>query len=293
MSFTPQTRSLIRAALREDLGTGDLTTRTLVPRGMRGEALIHAKEAGIFCGGAVAAEVFRLRDRTLKIKLLKKEGARVKKGTSVLIVKGRIASILEAERTALNFLGHLSGIATLTRSYVDKVRGTGAKIYDTRKTLPLWRELEKYAVKCGGGANHRFGLFDEVLVKDNHWAALQSALRMTWALRLLAMTKKRRKIPVEIEVRNLKELAHLLEGTFVPDRVLLDNFSVRELKRAVLFVHRKTVGARRAVPLLEASGGINLSNVRAVARTGVDRISVGRLTHSAPALDFSLEVKPQ
>lgn len=317
MLITPQTRSLLREALREDVGTGDLTTQTLVPRKLRGEATLIAKEAGVFCGGGVAKEVFRLRDSSLSVRIHASEGAHVKKGKKVLTVRGRIQPILEAERVALNFLGHLSGIATLTRAFVDKVKGTGAKILDTRKTTPLWRELEKYAVRCGGGANHRFGLWDEILVKDNHWAAIHEILDQTrcryFGDRLVgaglvparqaygrprgAPVQRGRRIPIEIEVRNLKELAHLLEGTFVPDRILLDNFSVRELKRAVLFVRglnrvlRTHYGLRRKLPLLEASGGITLAHVRAVAQTGVDRISIGHLTHSAPAFDFSLNLR--
>jgi len=320
MTITTSLRSLLKKAIREDLGAGDITTQTLIPGNQRGEGVIVAKQAGIFCGGPVAAEVFRQRDRALRVKIHAREGAPVKKGRKVLTVRGRMQSILEAERVALNFLGHLSGIATLTRAYVERVRGTRARIYDTRKTTPLWRELEKYAVKCGGGENHRSGLFDEVLVKDNHWAAVAQSLRAP-ILRhrrkigtkqsldmdcfvappklagLLAMTAGRRKIPIEIEVRNLKELAHLLEGPFVPDRILVDNFSVSELRGAVLFVRgldrvlRASYGIRRRVPELEASGGMDLKNVRAVAQTGVDRISVGRLTHSAPALDFSLHVR--
>lgn len=293
-----KTRFLLRRTLQEDLGRGDLTTQALIPKNQRGAAVIVAKQAGIFCGGSTVAEVFHLRDRSLKVKLHIKEGAKVKKGHKVLTVRGRIRSILETERTVLNFLGHLSGIATLTRAYVDRIRGTHAKIYDTRKTTPLWRGLEKYAVKCGGGENHRFGLFDEVLVKDNHWAAIRDVLVRTrcryFGQRLSPLVK--RKVPIEIEVGSLKELAHLLEGSFVPGRVLLDNFSVRELKRAVLFVKgldrvlRARYRIRRRVPELEASGGIDLRNVRAIALTGVDRISVGRLTHSAPALDFSLRL---
>jgi len=293
---TPRTRSLIREALREDRGTGDLTTETLIPAKARGKAVVLAKQSGIFCGGPVAQEVFRLRDTSLRIKIHAKEGSRISKGKKILTIRGRTRSILEAERVALNFLGHLSGIATLTRAFADKVKGSSAKIFDTRKTTPLWRELEKYAVRTGGGENHRFGLWDEVLVKDNHWTAIYEILDRTRCRYFSQKLKplQRRKIPVEVEVRNLKELAHLLEGTFVPDRILLDNFSIRELKRAVLFVKgldrvlRSRYGIRRKLPLLEASGGINLANVRAVAQTGVDRISVGLLTHSAPALDFSL-----
>ncbi len=285
-------RGLLKLALAEDIGAGDVTTAALVPRNQKSQAVVVAKEAGIFCGGKIAAEVFHLQDRSLGVKLHVKEGSSVKKGRIVLTVRGRTRSILEAERTALNFLGHLSGIATLTRQYVEQIRGTGAKIYDTRKTTPLWRALEKYAVQCGGGENHRFGLFDEILVKDNHWAAMKTRRGQAlgpgpfWG---------HRKIPIEIEVRNLKELASLL-ANFTPDRVLLDNFSLKELKRAVSFVRgfykvlHTRYGIRRRSPELEASGGAHLKNVRALAETGVNRISIGRLTHSAPALDLSLHL---
>lgn len=296
---TSQIQSLLRMALEEDLGRGDITTQTLIPKNQRGEAVIVAKESGVFCGGDVAAEIFRLQDRSLQVKLHFKEGGRVRKGQKAITVRGRVRPILEAERTALNFLGHLSGIATLTRAYVDKIRGTHAKIYDTRKTTPLWRVFEKCAVHSGGGENHRFGLWDEVLVKDNHWKAIWKILDRTkcrYFGERLRPVLRRKKIPVEVEVRSLKELAHLLEGTFIPDRILLDNFSVRTLRRAVLFVDgldyvlRTRYGLRRKRPELEASGGVTLANVRSIAQTGVERISVGRLTHSAPALDFSLSL---
>ena len=296
LKIKPEIRFLLQQALREDLGRGDVTTRSLVPKGARGVAQIIAKEEGIFCGGTVAEELFKLRDRALQVKLHAREGVRIRKGQKVVTISGQIQPILEAERVALNFLGRLSGIATLTRQFVDKIRGTGAKIYDTRKTTPLLRVLEKYAVRSGGGENHRFGLWDEVLVKENHWDVVFSGASLLQALRALAMTKKRYGIPVEVEVRTLKELAHLLEGTFTPDRVLLDNFSTHELKRAVLFVRgfypllRTRYGIKRRAPELEASGGVSLVNVRQVAQTGVERISVGRLTHSAPALDFSLTI---
>lgn len=282
------------------MGAGDVTTETFVPKKQRGEAVIFAKEKGVFAGGPIAREIFRLQDPSLRAVLHVKECGRVQKGKKVVTLRGRTRSILEAERVALNFLGRLSGIATLTRSFVEKAKGTKAKILDTRKTTPLWRSLEKYAVRCGGGENHRFGLWDEILVKDNHWQAIWEILDQTrcrYFGQRLRPILGRRKIPVEVEVRNLKELAHLLEGTFVPDRVLLDNFSVLELRRAVLFVKgldqvlRSRYGVRRKIPLLEASGGIHLGNVRLAAQTGVDRISVGRLTHSAPALDFSLILK--
>jgi len=286
---------LLRMALREDLGTGDLTTEALVPAKLRGEAGILAQEAGILSGGKVAAEIFRFRDPSLRVRLLRRDGSRIRKGEGVIRISGRVRSILEAERVALNFLGHLSGIATLTHSFVERIKGTKAKIFDTRKTTPLWRGLEKYAVRCGGGENHRQGLWDEILVKDNHWKAILGLGRRYPGCPLEKII--RRKGPkqiVEIEVENLRQLASLLEGTLVPDRILLDNFPVRQLRRAVLFVRgldwvlRRRYGLRLKRPELEASGGIHLGNVRKVALTGVDRISVGRLTHSAPALDFSL-----
>ena len=298
MKFAPKIRSLLKQALEEDLGPGDVTTRALIPKDQRGEACIVAKESGILAGGPVAREIFRLRDSALKVLSHVQEGARIHKGKKVLTVRGRVRPILEAERVALNFLGRLSGTATLTRAFVDRTRGTRTKILDTRKTTPLWREFEKYAVRCGGGENHRFGLWDEVLAKDNHWAAIWRILDETkcryFGQKLRPLQERR--LPIEVEVQNLKELAHLLEGTFVPDRILLDNFSLRELKRAVLFVEgfyqvlKNRYGIRRKKPGLEASGGIRLENVRKIAATGIDRISIGRLTHSAPALDFSLKI---
>ena len=284
-------RSLLQKALQEDLGPGDVTTRLFIPKKQRGEARVVVKEAGIFSGGAIAREVFRTRDPRLAVRIHAREGSKLRKGQIVMSLKGRVQPILEAERVALNFLGHLSGIATLTRAFVDRIKRTPAKIYDTRKTTPLLRELEKYAVRCGRGENHRFGLWDEILVKDNHWAVMPS-----FQFARLAMAKKHHNLPLEIEVRHLKELIPLLELPFTPDRVLLDNFSVRELKRSVLFVHsfyqvlKSKYGISRKRPLLEASGGVRLENVRKMAQTGVDRISIGRLTHSAPALDFSLSL---
>lgn len=297
MKLTPEIRFKIRQALHEDLGTGDVTTRSLILAHQTSEAVLIVKSHGIFCGGPVAEESFRTLDRKLQVVLHVREGKRVRPGKKVLTVRGRTRSILRAERTAVNFLSRLSGVATLTDTFVQKVKGTRAKIYDTRKTTPLWRMLEKQAVKTGGGENHRFGLWDEILVKENHWAALGGILRKRngryFSDRMRAALK-RKKIPVEVEVRNLRELAHVMEGPYVPDRILLDNFSVPELKRAVLFaegldeVLRRRYKIRRKKPALEASGGVTLANVRPIALTGVTRISVGALTHSAPALDFSL-----
>lgn len=292
MNISRRTCQLVHESLREDIGRGDMTTKLLVPNQLKGEAFIEAKANGIVCGGPVVKEVFRAVDPGLKVRQKISDGKSVSKAKQVFLVSGRVASILKAERVALNFLSHLSGIATMTHQYVNKVKGTRTGIYDTRKTTPLWRELEKYAVKTGGGKNHRFGLWDEVLVKDNHWVVIRRQGQVHKALQDLSLKLKTSKCPIEIEVASLRQLTELLRGKFLPDRILLDNFSVPALKRAVHMVRRFhiNVGARHALPLLEASGGVTLKNVRQIAQTGVDRISIGALTHSVPALDFSLEV---
>ena len=286
--ISTKTKFLIRKALKEDLGTGDVTTGAFIPNGLFGEASIIAKSEGVLCGGLVVKEVFRVVDPRLKVVQKVSEGSFLTKGKRVFLIRGRASSILKGERVALNFLGHLSGIATVAHRFAQAVKGTQSKIYDTRKTTPLWRELEKYAVKTGGGKNHRFGLWDEILVKDNHWFAIRSMLEKThccyFSQRMQPLLKRRR-IPVEVEVASITELKHLLGGDFLPDRILLDNFSVSKLRQAV-----ETVRKKRLKVLLEASGGITLKNVRQVAKTGVGRISVGALTHSAPAFDFSLKL---
>ena len=286
--ISKEIRFLIQKALREDIGKGDITTETLIPRTLSGKAHIHVKQKGILCGGPIALEVFRQVDSKLILKQKVRDGQKVQKGQVVLFVKGKVQSILKGERVALNFFGRLSGVATLTHEFEKRIRGTHAGIYDTRKTTPLWRELEKYAVRCGGGQNHRFGLWDEILVKDNHWYAVRKLLQKTHCRYVgdrLKSKLRKGKIPIEVEVASLKQLSHLLSGDFAPDRILLDNFSVRNLKKAVQMVKRK-----HQKILLEASGGIALSNVREVAKTGVDRISIGAITHSAPALDVSLTI---
>ncbi|OGX05572.1 MAG: nicotinate-nucleotide diphosphorylase (carboxylating) [Omnitrophica bacterium RIFCSPLOWO2_12_FULL_50_11] len=288
--ISKSTRSLIRLALREDLGRGDVTTETLIPHRLKGEARIVANDLGVLCGGAVVKEVFRLIDPHLSVVQNVRDGDRISSGKAVFVLRGRLASILKGERVALNFLGRLSGIAMLTNQFVRKVKGTRAKIYDTRKTTPLWRELEKYAVRQGGGGNHRFGLWDEILVKNNHWNAIRPLLIETQCQYFgdrLRPVLGRNRLPVEVEVRTMSEFTHSLEGRFHPDRILLDHFNTRELKQAVRLTRHF-----QPRPLLEASGGVSLSSVRAIARTGVDRISVGAITQSASSLDFSLKVLP-
>ncbi len=270
---------LIRAALREDLGrAGDLTTAAVVPAELVASARVVARRPGRIAGAAVAARTFTVLDAALAVEIVAGDGADVAGGDEVMRVVGPARSILSAERTALNLLGRLSGVATLTAAYVSAVAGTGARIVCTRKTTPGLRTLEKHAVRCGGGTNHRFGLDDAVLVKDNH-LALAGGIRPALERARSAVGHL---VKVELEVDTLGQLAEALE--LGVDAVLLDNMDPPTLRRAVAMVAGRCP--------TEASGGISLANVRAVAETGVDLISVGALTHSAPALDLSLEIEP-
>ena len=279
---------LIRLALREDQASHDVTSRAVIPPAMRIRARIIAKSAGILAGGKVAVWTFQAVDQSLRCVLTCRDGAALARGRTILTIEGRARSIFAAERTALNVLGHLSGIATLTRAFVRKARGTRAVILDTRKTLPGLRALEKYAVRIGGGKSHRTNLQEAILIKTNHLLAYsvqriayRKAIRKT--VRLARQNAHGR--VVEIEVRNLGEFLIALETQ--PDVILLDNWPLASIRKAVLYAKRYTLNARL---LLEVSGRITLANVRALAKTGVDRISIGRLTHSAPALDVSLQV---
>jgi nicotinate-nucleotide pyrophosphorylase (carboxylating) len=276
---------LIDRALGEDLGAGDLTTRAVVPEGARARARIVQKEPGVPAGIAVARAVFERVDADLSWTALSSERSprrdglgQWREGGPVAEVEGNAASILTAERVALNFLGRLSGVATLTARHVRAVEGTGVRILDTRKTTPGLRALEKEAVRAGGGTSHRSGLYDAILVKENH-AALGGGVAEA-ARRALVNAPDG--VLVEVECATLDEVVGALEAG-VP-RLLLDNMSPDELRRAV-----EITGGRAE---LEASGGITLDTIRAVAETGVDYISVGALTHSAPALDFSLLLDP-
>jgi nicotinate-nucleotide pyrophosphorylase (carboxylating) len=263
------------AALAEDVGEGDVTTDATVGEDAVGTAEIVVREPGVVCGLAVAETVFRALDPELRFEALVEEGAAVAASTSVARVVGPERAILTGERTALNFLARLSGIATLTRRYVEAVTGTGAAILDTRKTTPGLRALEKHAVATGGGRNHRFGLDDGVLVKDNHLRAAGSVAAAVERVR--AATP----LPVEVECDTLEQVGEALAAGV--EAILLDNMTLEELRDAVSLV--------RGRAWLEASGGVTLENVRAVAETGVDEISVGALTHSARSLDVSLELE--
>ncbi len=269
---------LIERALGEDLGDrGDLTAQFTLCGTESGRARILARQPGVVAGLPVAARVFEKVDPTLRVETRVPDGTAVRTGEEVLAVAGALRSVLTAERTALNFLQRLSGVATRTRAFVERVAGTGAVILDTRKTTPGWRALEKYAVKAGGGANHRFGLFDLILIKENHIAAAGSIAAAVERARA-GLRADKLDLEIEVEARTFDEVKQALAAG--ADRIMLDNMSVARVREAVAFV------AGRAK--LEASGGITLENVRAYAETGVDYISVGALTHSAPALDLSL-----
>ncbi len=266
---------IVAAALAEDVGEGDVTTEATVAPEAVGTAELLVKEPGVVCGLGVAEAVFRALDPDPRFEPLVAEGAVLGRPTAVALVTGPERAILTGERVALNFLGRLSGIATLTKRYVDAVAGTGVAILDTRKTTPGLRALEKHAVACGGGRNHRFGLDDAVLVKDNHLRAAGSIAKAVESVR--ATTD----LPIEVECDTLKQVSEALDAGV--DAILLDNMSPEELRAAVALARGRV--------RLEASGGVTLDTVRAVAETGVDEISVGALTHSARSLDVSLELK--
>ena len=277
---------LISAALREDGARADLTSRAVLPKDTPVRAQIVAKAAGVIAGGQVAGWVFAAMDRRMRYRQVVPEGQAVRPGQVIATVNGDARSVFAAERVALNLLGHLSGIATAARAYVRRAQGTQAKIFDTRKTLPGLRRLQKYAVRIGGGRNHRADLRDAVLIKTNHLRALQGAGMTRAAAIRQAVARARRRAGgrwLEIEAATLADMRIALEVR--PDAILLDNMSVRQVRAAV-----QARGRRRRIQL-EVSGGITPVNVRAYAATGVDRISIGRLTHAAPSLDFALRAR--
>jgi nicotinate-nucleotide pyrophosphorylase (carboxylating) len=273
-------RELARRGLDEDLGAGDVTTDLLVPPETVVTARLVARQGGIVCGLGLAEACFHELDPHIGVEYAVADGDRVADGATLLTVRGSARAVLSAERVALNHLGRLSGIATLTRAYVDAVAGTGARIVDTRKTTPGLRVLEKYAVRCGGGHNHRFGLSDGFMLKDNHRAALEAAgADLVEAVRA-ARERLGHNVAITIEVDDLDQIGAALEAG--ADSVLLDNMGHAQLARAAEQVDGEA--------LTEASGGITLDTVRAAAESGVDLISVGAITHSAPSLDVALDV---
>lgn len=266
-------------ALAEDVGSGDVTSEYFVPKDRMARGFVVAKAEGVVAGVALAAEVFRQVDPSTEVEILLKEGTRVAPGAMAMEVKGKARAMLTAERVALNFLQRLSGVATKTSRFVDAVKETGAVILDTRKTTPGWRTLEKAAVRAGGGQNHRIGLYDRAMVKDNHLVA-EGGLEAL-AAAIARLREERPEVEIEVEAESVAQALGFLEMDGI-DYVLLDNMSNEEMKQVV--DQRRPDG-----PRLEASGGVNLDTVYGIAATGVDFISVGAITHSAVALDLSLE----
>lgn len=280
--FDKQVERIIDLALIEDISHGDITSQILIPHEQKGRALIIARAEGILAGGDVVRQVFLKVEPVLRVDVLIPDGKRVKAGGEIITVAGSVNGILKAERVALNFLSHLSGVASETAKYVSRIKESAAVITDTRKTLPGLRVLEKYAVRLGGGQNHRLNLGDGILIKDNHIAAL----RQTGMSLGDIIAKAKKNVPdgikIEIEVNTFAEAMEAAAAG--ADVIMLDNMAPDEMKRAV--------EAKSGWVKLEASGGIDLNNVHAIAMTGVDFISVGAITHSARALDFSLELGP-
>lgn len=283
--------AIIRFALKEDLWTGDITSSSVVDRFLDASSVIIARQKATICGMDIIERVFAAVDFSLRFRPVVKDGDEVSEGQEIAFVEGNAQSILKAERTALNFLGMLSGVATRTKEFVKKVEGTGVKIYDTRKTIPLHRYLEKYAVTVGGGHNHRKGLWDMVLIKDNHIRATSMQMKGADPSKVIPEAIKRargsvqKNIKIEIEVENLKECEYALKEE--PDVIMLDNMTPEVIAEAVSL--RSKMGLEGKV-LFETSGGITLDNIKEYAISGVDMISTGSITASIRPVDFSLEV---
>ncbi|OGW82519.1 MAG: nicotinate-nucleotide diphosphorylase (carboxylating) [Omnitrophica bacterium RIFCSPHIGHO2_02_FULL_51_18] len=281
MLQTSQIDPLVKLALKEDVGSRDITTSSIIPKNLSVKADIEFKQSGVLCGIQIAERVFRLTDENLRFLPVARDGERIEKNREVAYLEGSAAALLIAERTALNFLAHLSGVATRTREFVEKVKNTQANILDTRKTTPGLRLFEKYAVATGGGMNHRMGLYDQALIKDNHLRILRKEPIASAVSRLKSSVLKRTIIGVE--VKNLMELKGALKAPV--DYILLDNMKVEMVREAVNLRKRA-----QSKVLFEASGGITIDNVLDYAETGVERISVGALTHHALSIDISLDI---
>ncbi len=282
-----EARQLIKMAIEEDLGSGDITSKLLFKDDVIAETNITSREEIVVCGMNIAKEILAAFDKRLKLKVFVKDGEVAHVGRKIATIEGPLRSMLSAERVMLNFLQRLSGIATTTRKFVRAVEGTKAKIYDTRKTMPGWRTLEKYAVRCGGGYNHRLGLYDAVLIKDNHLAQLGR----NFYPKLKKIIERARKIKgakfIAVEVDHVDDQLNYVLKIPGIDIVLLDNMGQWQLKHAVDMRNKMCRKGKR--PLLEASGNISLSNVSAIAQCGIDRIAVGEITHSARAVDIAVD----
>lgn len=276
---TEEIQQAVKFALTEDIGSGDVTTLATVPEETSAAAVMRAREPLVVAGLALAEAAFRQMSDAVQISGVMQDGRRAVSGNVLLQISGPARALLSAERVALNFVQRLSGVATLTAQFVEAIHGTNAKILDTRKTTPGWRRLEKYAVTCGGGQNHRLGLFDMVLIKDNHLAALRNASPNAITAAVKSARSKYPNLKVEVEADTLEQVEQAVAAG--ADFVLLDNMNLNQLRQAV----EKCRGHAKT----EASGGVNLATVRAIAETGVDFISVGALTHSARAVDIGLD----
>ena len=296
---TEKIDALIQLAIQEDIGTGDITTVNLIPDSLIVEGVFIAKESGVIAGMPVVEYFFSRLDKDVSLQQRIKEGTCVNKGEAIANIKGSAKTLLSGERIALNFLQRLSGIATITAKFVERIKPLKTAVMDTRKTIPGWRYLEKYAVAMGGGVNHRMGLYDQALLKDNHPDILkvETGLKPVSTSSHISIIEKavsalrektKRGILVEVETRTLEEVADALKAGV--DIILFDNMNIAQLKEAVETVKNWKSSKGKRKPLTEASGNITLENVRLVAQTGVDRISIGAITHSAKALDISLEI---
>jgi len=278
---------IVEQALKEDIGQGDVTTSFVVDNKTLRKAVISAQEPGIICGIGIVKAVFWQIDRKLLVKAFKEDGDEVLPGEKIVAISGKAASILTGERVALNFLSFLSGIASYTGKVTHRIANTRVKIMDTRKTAPTLRILEKYAVKSGGGENHRYGLWDGIIIKDNHLKASgiikNGKVDEKRLNNLILALRKRTSFPIEIEVENISEFKKIIK--YMPDVIMLDNFKPASIVKAVKYRNSYFPEVK-----LESSGGIKLANVKTIAETGVDFISMGAITHSFSALDFSLEI---
>jgi nicotinate-nucleotide pyrophosphorylase (carboxylating) len=284
-----QMQAIIRYALSEDIGKGDITTESLISNNKILKAYILAKEDCVLCGGEAIRTIFKLVDRKVHVNMLKHDGNKVKNGEIICLINGPIHSILKAERICLNYIGYLSGISSMTNQYVERIQGTKAHIYDTRKTMPGYRLPEKYAVITGGGYNQRVGLYDQVLIKDNHFKALSDE-ELSDIANLIRHVRKKipKKMKIQVEADCLKLLRKIIPAH--PDYILLDNMNKPTLREAIKLIRAENKKEGVAIQI-EASGGITLENVREIAKLGVDRISIGAITHSSHNIDFSLEVE--
>jgi nicotinate-nucleotide pyrophosphorylase (carboxylating) len=286
--FDPEDKEieqLIDMAIREDVGGGDVTTDSLVPEWLEARAELVAKEPGVVAGLPVAERVYKKINEKVSFRRAVEDGTRVLPGRVIATVSGPARGIMSGERVALNFLQRLSGIATTTARYVERVKDTRTKIYDTRKTIPGWRTLEKYAVKTGGGENHRMGLYDQILIKDNHLKAIEAGQAISKGVRL-AREKAPQWMLIEVEAKSLEEVEEALAAR--PDIIMLDNMSIDNISRAMGIIRKAGL---QEPPIIEVSGGVTLDNVEEIAKADPDWISVGALTHSATALDIALDVK--